>query len=239
MNWKKTVKRVFLLIAVILIVAVGIVAGKVHQILYPDALITGNGAKKVICVGDSITYGQGVVKSRETDSYPALLAEYLGAEYQVGNYGLCNRTLRAEGEMPYGEEDFAKETLETEADIVIIMLGTNDSKKVNWDAESYEEEYIRFVKRYQEMDSAPEVYIMVPPRVFAETKDEKDCDDTVVKEQIVPIVGRVAEKTGAQLIDLYTVTESHPEWFADGLHPNAEGNRAIAQAVYEQLKQSL
>lgn len=236
MNRKRMIMIVILVIVLILLVVGTILFGIVHKILYPDVMITGNGEKKILCIGDSITYGQGVLRSRERESYPALLAEQLGADYQVRNYGLCNRTLLAEGEMPYVAEDFAEESLEEDADIVIIMLGTNDSKKKNWNAEKYEEEYIKFVKNYQNMESAPKVYIMMPPAVFAEVKGEGDCDDTVIREEVVPIVSRVAEETGAGLIDLYSLTESHPEWFADGLHPNADGNRAIAETIYEHLK---
>lgn len=232
---KKAVKIVVLAVLLVLLIAGLGLFVFVHKMLYPEVMVTGNGEKKVLCVGDSITYGQGVLKNRETESYPALLAAYLGADYQVLNYGLCNRTLLAEGEMPYVAEDFAEESLEEDADIVIIMLGTNDSKKKNWNAEKYEEEYIQFVKNYQNMESAPEVYIMMPPAVFAEVEDEGDCDDAVIREQVVPIVKHVAEETGAGLVDLYSLTENHPEWFADGLHLNADGNRAIAEAIYEQL----
>lgn len=236
MKRKKAVKMIVLVILLVIVIAVGGLFGFVWRMLYPKAMVTGNGEKKVLCVGDSITYGQGVVMSRKTDSYPALLAEALGEDYQVWNYGLCNRTLLEEGQMPYVDEDFAAESLAEDADIVIIMLGTNDSKKINWNAEKYEEEYIRFVQNYQNMESNPEVYIMMPPAVFAATEDEGDCDNTVVRDEVVPIVARVAEQTGAGLIDLYSLTESHPEWFADGLHPNADGNRAIAETICGQLE---
>jgi lysophospholipase L1-like esterase len=34
---------------------------------------------------------------------------------------------------------------------------------------------------------------------------------------------------------LYAESESHPEWFADGVHPNAEGNRAIADFLHRSI----
>ena len=37
------------------------------------------------------------------------------------------------------------------------------------------------------------------------------------------------------MIDLYAVTEDHPEYFYDGVHPNQEGYAIVAQAIYEQL----
>lgn len=233
---KKKVWKIVLVVVLVLVVAVvGIGYGFINSLLYPKALVSGSGSKKVICVGDSITYGQGVLGSRDTDTYTALLAEMLGEDYQVVNYGLCNRTLLSTGNMPYVDEDFATESLEGDADIVIIMLGSNDSKPDNWDAELYEKEYIELVQKYQSMESAPSVYIMAPPRIFAEPEDSGDCNNTILTEELIPIVQDVAEETGAQLIDLYSVTEAHSDWYSDGLHPNAEGNKAIAEEIYKQL----
>lgn len=235
MKKHKIIKRVVLIIVIVIFVAFAGMAGVVYRVIYPSVMVSGSGEKRVLCIGDSITYGQGVIGSRKENSYPAFLAEKLGSEYQVKNYGLCNRTLVSDGQMPYGAEDFAEESLNEDADIVIIMLGTNDSKKANWNAARYEEEYIQFVQKYQSMESAPQVYIMTPPCIYV--TGEGNCDNEVVRDEIVPILGRVADVTGAQLIDLYTLTEGHPEWFADGLHPNAEGNKAISQEIYGQMTQ--
>jgi len=159
-------------------------------------------------------------------------------------YTVCEITSKAEGAfvatgyMPYVNEDFATESLAVDADIVIIMLGTNDSKPMNWNAEQYETEYAEFVQTYQNMESSPEVYIMLPPRVFLEDTDNGNCNNATLTKEVIPAIKRVAEKTGANLIDLYTVTEAHPEWFADGLHPNAAGNQAIAQAICDILNEN-
>ena len=235
MKKKKTLKIVLITLLVILLAFVGTVIFILCSVLYPDVLISGSGDKKVICVGDSITYSQGVLTSRNTDSYPAVLADLLGSEYQTYNFGLCNRTLLSTGNMPYGNEDFATESLAVDADIVIIMLGTNDSKPMNWNAAQYEAEYTQFVQAYQNMESTPDVYIMLPPRIFLEEDNSGNCNDQTLSEEVIPAICRVAESTGATLIDLYSVTESHPEWFADGLHPNADGNRAIAEEIYKIL----
>lgn len=235
MKKKKSLKIVLITLLVLIIAIAGIGVTLIRSVLYPDVLISGTGEKTVICVGDSITYSQGVLTSRETDSYPAILAELLGSEYQTYNFGLCNRTLLSGGNMPYINEDFATESLAVDADIVIIMLGTNDSKPMNWNAAQYEAEYTQFVETYQKMESSPDVYIMLPPRVFLEDNDSGNCNNATLTEEVIPAIERVAESTGANLIDLYTVTEAHPEWFSDGLHPNADGNQAIAQAIYNAL----
>ena len=56
---------------------------------------------KVVCVGDSITYGSGAGRYRKTKSYPAILQEKLGSRYRVRNYGLRGRTLLDYGNFPY------------------------------------------------------------------------------------------------------------------------------------------
>lgn len=235
MKKKNFWKIVLIAVLVFIVAVVGIGYGFIHSLLYPKPLVSGSGSTKVICVGDSITYGQGVIGSRDTDTYTALLAEMLGEDYQVVNYGLCNRTLLTTGNMPYINEDFAAESLTEAADIVIIMLGSNDSKPDYWNADLYEKEYIELVQKYQNMESAPSVYVMAPPCIFAEPENSGDCNNTVLTEEVIPAIKIVAEKTGAQLIDLYTVTEARSDLYSDGLHPNADGNKVIAEEIHEQL----
>jgi len=49
------------------------------------------------------------------------------------------------------------------------------------------------------------------------------------------IIRKAAEELGVPCTDLYTLTENHPEWFWDGVHPNKDGNRAIAEEIYRTL----
>lgn len=67
----------------------------------------------IAAVGDSITFGAGVVATRETDSYPALLEKALGKEYRVVNYGLSGRTLLSNTAKPYFKEALAKKYFKT------------------------------------------------------------------------------------------------------------------------------
>lgn len=97
------------------------------DIMYPEVLTVGSGAVKVATVGDSLTYGYGL-ENREKDAYPCILAEKLGHHYQVSNYGLSGRSLQSTADFPYFKEKNAQLSLESEADIVIIMIGSNDSE---------------------------------------------------------------------------------------------------------------
>lgn len=191
----------------------------------------------VYCIGDSITYGTGVADSRETDSYPALLGGMLGERYTVYNYGVSGRTLLDNTAKPYKDTEYMEKVLGETADIMVVMLGSNDSKRHNWQPGEFERQYIELVETLQEGERRPEIYLMTPPRAFAGADGviAYGIDETVVREEVREIVSEVAEKTGVRLIDIYAVTENHPEYFMDGVHPNKKGNEAIAEAVYAEL----
>ena len=86
---------------------------------------------KVACVGNSITYGSGI-KDRANHSYPSVLGRLLGSKYEVQNFGFSARTLLNKGDHPYMKETLFQKALNYQPDIVVIKLGTNDSKPINW-----------------------------------------------------------------------------------------------------------
>ena len=193
--------------------------------------------RRVLCIGDSITFGAGVIWTRWRDSYPAYLKRLLGRQYQVLNYGISARTLQDEGDYPYKADKFYRISKEMPCETYLIMLGTNDAKPYNWDAQRYEEELISFVREYKELSQQPRIVLMSPPQVFEEEStgivafeiDKQNIEDAA------KIVWEVALKEKVKLIDLYTHTKNHPEWFVDGVHPNKLGNRMFAEYIYKQL----
>lgn len=97
----------------------------------------------VACIGNSITYGSGI-EERINNSYPAQLQQLLGDEYDVWNFGYSGRTLLKKGDYPYWDEVYLKAAKKLNPDIVIIKLGTNDTKPQNWQyAEEFESDYRR------------------------------------------------------------------------------------------------
>lgn len=100
---------------------------------------------KIACVGNSITYGAGIA-NREKNSYPAQLQYYLGENYEIRNFGQNGTTVLTQGDHPYVQTKVYKDSKEFLPDIVLIKLGTNDTKPQNW---KYKEQ---FAKDYQALN---------------------------------------------------------------------------------------
>jgi acyl-CoA thioesterase-1 len=184
---------------------------------------------KVACVGNSITEGAGLTKT-----YPAVLQELLGEQYEVRNYGIGGRTLLKKGDYPFWSEARYQDALAWNPDIVVIKLGTNDSKPQNW---QYKDEFIRdyvaFVKSFKKLPSSPQVYLCYPIPVYEE---KWGINDPVVKNEVIPAVKKIARKTKVKTIDLYTPFIGKGSLTYDNIHPNDEGAALLAREVYQALK---
>ena len=196
--------------------------------------------RRVLCIGDSITYGSGVLRTRWKDTYPAILENKLGEEFQVLNYGIPGATLLADGDKPYSQV-FLQATRKTDPEMILLMLGTNDSKHQNWDAEKYEAALQRWVSELNSYSSKPKVFVMAPTAAFRVDHNPGvyGIQDTVIRDEIFPAVKRQAGLYATGFIDLYTPTQGRPELFTDGVHPNTTGNRILAQHIFDVLKESI
>ena len=212
----------------------------VFFVLFNSGFFGGNDERiRVSCVGDSLTYGSGVIKTREVDSYPAKLQKKLGTSHLVSNFGLRNATASADGDLPYINSAQYKKSLESKPDIVLLMLGTNDSKTYNWNAKSYEEGIKSLVQTYKNLDTNPTVYLMISPYCFSlDGSDiaEYQVQPKVVAGKIRDIVEKVAAEEGVEVIDLYSVTVGKEERYRDGIHFDAEGYKIIADYIYDIIK---
>jgi lysophospholipase L1-like esterase len=196
---------------------------------------------RVACVGDSITFGLGV-RDRKIDNYPAQLGRWLGAEYDVRNFGVSGATLLSQGDRPYIQQKAYKEALAFKPDIVVISLGTNDSKQPlqsgekvpnNWQyKQSYVSDYIAMVAAFRKVSPSAKIYVCLPTPCFP---GRWGINDQTIHEEIIPMVRTVAKETESSIIDLYAALTGKAALFADTVHPNDEGAGLIAAAVYRAL----
>ena len=204
-----------------------------EDVMNPRILTLGHGAIKVAAVGDSLTYGYGLENRRE-EAYPSILLDLLGSHYQVSNYGMSGRSLLSTSDYPYLQEKNAQASLQSDADIVIIMIGSNDSRAAYWNKEQFIKEYRDLVKGYIKLPSQPDVFIVAPPYV---PTSRFGLNNEVIRDEIQQIVEDVATELGVHFINLYPITEGHPEYYSDGLHLTPLGNRVIAKAIFSALRE--
>ncbi|MCI8360637.1 MAG: hypothetical protein HFE86_04790 [Clostridiales bacterium] len=192
---------------------------------------------KVACVGDSITYGSGA-SDRDQTCYPPQLQKLLGESYDVRNFGLGGTTMMNSTDKPYTAQQQFADSKSFLPDIVIIMLGTNDSKPKNsgkLDAE-YKRDALALIDAYKNLRSKPKVYIATSPYVMGH-KDNPGSNDIVsevVADKIVPLQREIARETGCELIDVFAAT-AEQSIFPDNVHPNDEGYQLIADVFYTAL----
>lgn len=122
---------------------------------------------------------------------------------------------------------------------VIIMLGTNDSKPVNWQASGGGTQATQFmtdcgklVDHFASLATHPVVYLALPPTAGT---NKITIDGAVIKNQIIPILKQVAMQKGLPTIDVQTPTASVPQDFGDGVHPNDTGYVLVAQVMHDGL----
>ena len=192
-----------------------------------------DGKIHIACIGDSITFGAGV-NGKKTQTWEYYLEEKLPADHQVLNYGISGRTLQDEGDYPYRAEKFYQISKDIKAEVYLIMLGTNDAKTYNWDERRYRKQFIDLISEYRDLPQRPRVIAMTPPQCFEEEKTgivAFDIDKNNIDGPICRIIFEEAKKLNVEVIDLHEYTKDHPEWFVDGVHPNAEGDRKIAEKI--------
>ena len=194
--------------------------------------------RRIACIGDSITFGAGVMATRKTEAWPAVWGERLGAGFQVLNYGVSGATLQNEGDCPYAKVGFLRELKAAKPELIVLMLGTNDSKPYNWEEERFAREYEALLTKLIALPWPHRVALMTPPRAFPEEKlgvIPFEIDNEVIRSRICPLVKALSASYALPLVDLYARTAEHPAYFCDGVHPNARGNRAIAEILFREL----
>ena len=189
-------------------------------------------AVRVACIGNSITFGAGI-KNRSRDSYPSVLARMLGDNYWVKNCGVSARTMLNKGDHPYMNEPAYKNALAFNPNIVVIKLGTNDSKSFNW---KYKADFMKdaqtMINAFKGLPSQPKIYLCYPSKAYL-TGD--GINDDIISKEIIPMIKKLAKKNDLSVIDLHTAMDGMPELFPDRIHPNEKGAQVMAKAVYQSI----
>lgn len=185
-------------------------------------------ALRVACIGNSITDGMGIDMC-EVYGYPAVLQRLLGKNYNVKNFGVSARTLMNKGDLPYMKEQAWADAQAFLPNIVVIKLGTNDSKDYNWiHGADYGADLQKMVDTLRALPSKPQIYVCSPipaARIWG-------ISDSVIVNGEIPAIKRVVKKNKLAYIDLHTEfkpTEGLMQ--RDGIHPTDKGAAQLAKII--------
>lgn len=185
---------------------------------------------RVACVGDSITAGLSTPHP-SWDSYPAQLQRLLGEKGVVGNFGFSGATLLKQGDKPYQRTASFQQALQFKPDIVVIMLGTNDTKPQNWKLKAqFTADYKDLIGQFRALDSKPRLVVCLPPYVAGAGKF--GITEPVLLEQM-PFIERVAADEKVGLVDVHSAFKGRDALLPDCVHPNAEGAGLLAKVIYQ------
>ncbi|WKY45748.1 GDSL-type esterase/lipase family protein [Eubacteriaceae bacterium ES2] len=177
---------------------------------------------KIICFGDSLTFGHGLASK---DKWHAIVARKTGLE--MFNRGVSGNTT---SEMLVR---FNRQVLLMKPDAVIIMGGYNDI--------FFEGSYQSAQKNIELMIDKGEkkgikVIVAVPPPIkppipFFETIDQENFNVSIVNDYL-DWLKMFVKKRNLQSIDFtFGIDWMRQDLYIDGVHPNVMGNELMAQKV--------
>jgi lysophospholipase L1-like esterase len=184
---------------------------------------------KIACIGNSITYGYGY---NNPQSYPSQLDTLLGNDWEVKNFGKPGATMLRKADDPYYKLNVYADAKVYNPDVVIIKLGTNDSKPQNWIyKDDFVADYDSMITELKALPSKPFIILCTPVPAYSQGWGIRD---SVIKEEM-PLIQAIARENKLKLINLYEPLSNHSEWYQDGIHPNELGLAEMARVISEKV----
>ena len=205
--------------------------------------------KKVLCFGDSNTYGfipQSGLRYDKNTRWTGILQSLCRNELEVIEAGCNNRTAFIDN--PAGIEQtgykILPKYLKTEYfDIIILAIGVNDLQLFfKPTLKEFEQGIEKLVQITKELSPKSEIILTCPAKlnldginngIFNYQFDEISVEKSYHLPQIYK---KLAEKHACKLVDLNEIAKVSP---LDGLHFSAESHKKIAENLYKNLKQTI
>lgn len=210
-------------------------------------MANGVTAQNVACVGNSITYGYGL---NWGTSYPNFLQEMMPEGAKVDNFGVSGMTFAKSGNQSYWSTDRFTAAMASNPNIVVIELGTNDSKFFMGNnpelgiynymygmetVDNLKADYRSLIDTFAHLESHPDIWATLQPY---SNNASWTITDTAIVSTINPIIFEASVEKGVNIIDLHTLFRT-PDWFLDdSVHPNENGAKELARIVYEHITAS-
>ena len=195
------------------------------------AAFCASAVTKVACVGNSITCGKKI-PDREATCYPSRLQRMLGTDYEVGNFGHSGATLLNNGHNPYMKLPEFRQALDFKPDVVVVHLGINDTDPRDWPdfGDGFVRDYLALIDSFKVANPSARIILAnLSPVNSTHRRFRSGTRDW--RKEVRGAIERVAVASGAELIDFEPPLNDRRDLLPDGLHPDAEGARLLAETV--------
>ncbi|WP_294765891.1 SGNH/GDSL hydrolase family protein [uncultured Rhodoferax sp.] len=215
--------------------------------------------KRILCFGDSLTWGwkatsEGLLIERYSseERWTGVLAKELGGEFQVLEEGLSGRTTDLDDPLDnrLNGAAYLPTALASHLplDLVVIMLGTNDTK-VYFDRSAFEiSAAIRKLMTLVAMSaigvspvySAPKVLLMAPPPLSAIIPNRWVADLFEGGRQktieLARCIGNLSSLFDTPFIDVGQILSTEG---ADGIHLSGQNNQMLGMELADYIRSKI
>lgn len=195
--------------------------------------------KKVLCFGDSNTYGfvPGTAQRYDENTRWTGRLKKIARDYDITEAGCNNRTAFTVN--PAGKDftgfEILPEFLKNNYDIIILAIGINDLQKFfNPSIDDIKSGMEKLVKM---IPCGAEIILVSPSALSNDVLKgafSSQFDETSIKKskKLAGIYKEVADEFNCKFIDLDKIVKVSPK---DGLHYEPEAHKKIADAIYKLL----
>lgn len=198
-------------------------------ILFNGFMITQKSQYKILCFGDSITRGAGVEGNGWVEQVAKKSDKFL--MINAGRNG--RKTSDREELIPVLEKN-------KDADLISIMLGVNDLKNGNDSLVNICVNNMKWmISQIKTHLPHAQILLMAPCNISFETmsevnKQKKYNENTY--NSLIQLEKKYEELASEEKINFLSLFNFvSPNNFLDGVHPNVEGHKEIAEKVYQKI----
>ncbi len=199
---------------------------------------------RVACIGDSITYGQGLA-DRERESYPSrlqsVLDELAPGAYEVRNFGSSGRgvyldSMRGAERRGFRHMKEHREALAWKPDVVICNLGINDCGEYIKEHTGkrkrgqFAKDYLALLDDYRKANPSARIFVWKKLAPLTEGQRFYRSPEPFLMQYDIE---GAARRANAECIDMQLPLRDNMDAFIsrDHIHPTAAGADAIARAT--------
>ncbi|MBR6801283.1 MAG: hypothetical protein IKM61_06000 [Eubacteriaceae bacterium] len=202
--------------------------------------------KKIICYGDSNTFGHNAIEFKRYDEntrWCGILKKNMSDKAEIIEMGLNGRTVGTD-ESLISDRNAAK-TIESElqaynADIIIIMLGTNDCKTdYKYSADDIAGHMDLLLKKVKNISPASRILLVSPVPMTEKCSASSlgfDINSSDVSKQLSEKYQLLAQKHQINFTD---AGKWNVELTGDGCHYTADGHKTFAENIIKVISDIL